>query len=46
MGGALVLHANNTNGEVSLLWGHSTGTMGIAYMKTTDKNPKVSMKIN
>lgn len=42
MGGALVLHINNENREASLLWGHSTETMGVGYMKTTDRKPKVS----
>lgn len=39
MGGALVLHVKN--GEGSLLWGHSTESMSVGYMKTTDTRPKV-----
>ncbi|CAH1984722.1 unnamed protein product [Acanthoscelides obtectus] len=39
MGGALVLHANNKM-EVSLLWGHSTETMILAFMKTSSDKPK------
>ncbi|KAJ8968009.1 hypothetical protein NQ314_002543 [Rhamnusium bicolor] len=45
MGGALVLHVN-LNGEVSLLWGHSTESMGVGYMKTTDEKPKVMFRSN
>ncbi|KAK4883257.1 hypothetical protein RN001_006576 [Aquatica leii] len=39
LGGALVLHIN-TDGEGALLWGHSTESMSIGYMKTTDLKPK------
>lgn len=42
MAGALVAHVNNENGEVSVLWGHSTETMGVGYMKTSDHKPTVS----
>ncbi|CAG9769640.1 unnamed protein product [Ceutorhynchus assimilis] len=39
LGGALVLKANNSNGEVSLMWGHSTWCLGVAHMKKGDKKP-------
>ncbi|KAJ8919199.1 hypothetical protein NQ315_012187 [Exocentrus adspersus] len=39
MGGALVLHVT-LNGDVSVLWTHSTKTMALGYMKATDKKPK------
>lgn len=44
MGGALVVHVSK-NGEGSLLWGHSTESMSIGYMKTSDKRPKVCLTI-
>lgn len=40
LGGALVLHISK-KGEGSLLWGHSTESISIGYMKTTDLKPKV-----
>ncbi|KAB0802041.1 hypothetical protein PPYR_04227 [Photinus pyralis] len=39
LGGALVLHLT-TEGEGAVLWGHSTETMSVGYMKTTDVKPK------
>lgn len=39
LGGALVLHVNK--GEVALLWGHSTETMSVGFMKLNDKKPQV-----
>ncbi|XP_018574888.1 threonine aspartase 1 [Anoplophora glabripennis] len=39
MGGALVLHVS-LNGEVSILWGHSTETMAVGYMRYTDQKPQ------
>lgn len=45
LAGALVVHVNNKNGEVSLLWGHSTETMGVGYMKTSDQRPQVSFTV-
>ncbi|KAJ8965736.1 hypothetical protein NQ317_003865 [Molorchus minor] len=44
MGGALVLHIN-LDGEVSLLWGHSTESMGVGYMKVSDDKPKSMISI-
>ncbi|XP_071051623.1 threonine aspartase 1 isoform X2 [Onthophagus taurus] len=38
-GGALVLHLSK-NGECSILWAHSTESMSVAYMKSTDNQPK------
>lgn len=38
-GGALVLHVSR-NAEISILWGHSTETMSLGYMMTSDKKPK------
>ncbi|KAL3278430.1 hypothetical protein HHI36_013752 [Cryptolaemus montrouzieri] len=35
--GALALHRSGS--EISLLWGHSTETMSVGYMKTDDKKP-------
>ncbi|XP_023019257.2 taspase 1 [Leptinotarsa decemlineata] len=43
MAGALVLHRNSESGETSLLWGHSTETMGVSYMKLGDNKPKSIM---
>lgn len=40
MGGALAIHITK-NGEGSLLWGHTTESISIGYMKTTDVKPKV-----
>lgn len=42
LGGALVLKADNTSGEVSLMWGHSSWCMGVGYMKKGDKKVHVS----
>lgn len=39
LGGALVLKADNTSGEVSLMWGHSTCCLGVGYMKKGDRKP-------
>lgn len=44
MGGALVIF-NGANGLSEVLWAHSTSTMSIGYMKTTDKKPSVSIII-
>lgn len=40
MGGALAIHVEPNKKEVSVLWGHSTETMGVSFMKTTDDKPK------
>lgn len=42
-GGALVLKADNSSGEVSLMWGHSTRSLGVGYMKAGDKKSYVSI---
>lgn len=41
MGGALVLHVQ-PNGDGEILWGHSTVSMSIGYMKSTDKKAQVN----
>lgn len=43
LGGALVLKADNSSGEVSLMWGHSTYCLGVGYMRKGDKRPHVSI---
>lgn len=40
MGGALVLHKSK-NGDGSLLWAHTTRTMSVGYMSTSDQKAKV-----
>ncbi|KAG5900596.1 hypothetical protein JTB14_017454 [Gonioctena quinquepunctata] len=40
MAGAVVLHSNRSSGETSVLWGHSTETMGLSYMRMGDEKPK------
>lgn len=40
MGGALAIHISQ-NGEGSLLWGHTTESISVGYMKTTDTRAKV-----
>lgn len=45
MGGALAIHIT-PNGEGSLLWGHTTQSISIGYMKTTDARPKVCKILN
>lgn len=40
MAGALVMNVSK-NGEGSLLWGHTTESMSIGYMMTSDEKPKV-----
>ncbi|CAG9823589.1 unnamed protein product [Phaedon cochleariae] len=40
LGGALVVHRDNKSGEVSVLWGHTTDSMGVGYMQTKDSKPK------
>ncbi|XP_050314263.1 threonine aspartase 1 [Anthonomus grandis grandis] len=37
LAGALVLKADNKNGEVSLMWTHNTLDMGIGYMRKGEK---------
>lgn len=45
LGGALVLKADNTNGEVSLMWGHSTLFLGVGYMKKGYRKPQSQISI-
>lgn len=40
MGGALAIHVTE-NGEGSLLWGHTTESFSVGYMKTTDERATV-----
>lgn len=40
LGGALVLHVSKT-GEGAILWGHTTESMSVGYMKSTDRKAKV-----
>lgn len=40
MGGALAVHVSQ-NGEGSLLWGHTTESISVGFMKTTDARPTV-----
>ncbi|KAK9696725.1 Asparaginase [Popillia japonica] len=39
LGGALVLHVSKT-GEGAILWGHTTESMSVGYMKSTDRKAK------
>lgn len=43
LGGALVLHKCKS-GDGSILWCHTTLTMGVGYMSQDDKKPKVKFK--
>ncbi|RZC27670.1 threonine aspartase 1 [Asbolus verrucosus] len=38
--GALVLHVNNKTGDIAVLWGHTTESMSIGFMRCIDENPK------
>lgn len=42
LGGALVLRADTAKAEVSLLWGHTTSSLAVGYMKI-DEKPHVSL---
>ncbi|XP_066256948.1 threonine aspartase 1 [Euwallacea similis] len=37
IGGVLVLKADNKNGEVNVMWGHTSMSLGVGYMKKGDK---------
>lgn len=39
MGGALAIHVTDT-GQGTVLWGHTTTTMSVGYMKTSDIKAK------
>lgn len=45
MGGALAIHIEHLKKEVSLLWGHSTESMGVGFMKVSDDKPKSMISI-
>lgn len=45
MGGALVIHVEPFKKEASLLWGHSTESMGVSFMKITDTKPKSMISV-
>lgn len=45
MGGALAIHIEPHKKEVSLLWGHSTESMGVGFMKVTDEKPKSMISV-
>lgn len=40
LGGALVIHVEPHKKEVSLLWGHSTESMGVGFMCVSNDKPK------
>lgn len=41
--GALVLHINCKTGDSAVLWGHTTESMSVGFMRLTDANPTVCL---